>query len=91
MPFSWKKIPGYRLSGKGAVLRGSLTSSKSAAPGKEEQAGNVDLRAGGHVESSVHAARRHIAGKVGFRRRALQEGPPHAAGSTGRLWHLLLK
>lgn len=83
--------PGIQAKWEGGCLRGNLTSSKSAAPGKEEQAGNVDLRAGGHVESSIHAARRHTAGKVGFRRRALREGPPHAAGSTGRLRHLLLK
>lgn len=83
--------PGMQAKWEGGCLRGSLTSSKSAAPGKEEQAGNVDLRAGEHVESSVRAARRHTAGKVGFRRRALREGPPHAAGSTGRLRHLLLK
>lgn len=83
--------PGIQAKWEGGCLRGSLTSSKSAAPGKEEQAGNVDLRAGGHVESSIHAARRHTAGKVGFRRASLREGPPHAAGSTGRLRHLLLK
>lgn len=62
--------PGIQAKWEGGCLRGSLTSSKSAALGKEGRDGNIDLRVGGHVESSVRAARRHTAGKVGFRRKA---------------------
>lgn len=48
-----KENPRIQAKWDGGSLRGSLTSSKLAALRKEEQDGNVDLRARDHMESSI--------------------------------------
>jgi len=50
-----KENPGIQAKWNGGCLRGSLTSSKLAVLGKEEQDGNVDLGAGDPMESCIQS------------------------------------